>query len=67
MRMFVATVKKFLTREEGPTMAEYGLMVAVVALVAVVGAAALGTDLSTFFTNVGTKISNYAPSSTPAP
>jgi pilus assembly protein Flp/PilA len=62
MRMFVATVKKFLTREEGPTMAEYGLMVAVVALVAVVGATTLGTDLSSFFTAVGAKISSYAPS-----
>jgi Flp pilus assembly pilin Flp len=62
MRKFVAIAKKFLTREEGPTMAEYGLMVAVVALVAVVGAIALGNDLSSFFTAVGTKISSYSPS-----
>jgi Flp pilus assembly pilin Flp len=61
MGKIVATAKKFLIREEGPTMAEYGLMVAVVALVAVVGAAALGNDLSSFFTAVGTKISSYAP------
>jgi Flp pilus assembly pilin Flp len=36
-------------------------MVAVVALVAVVGATTLGTDLSSFFTAVGTKITSYSP------
>jgi Flp pilus assembly pilin Flp len=61
MTRFIVTAKKLLVREEGPTMAEYGLMVAVVALVAVVGAASLGTDLSSFFTAVGTRISSYAP------
>jgi pilus assembly protein Flp/PilA len=61
MIRFIVTAKKFLVREEGPTMAEYGLMVAVVALVAVVGATTLGTDLSSFFTAVGTKITSYSP------
>ena len=43
-------------RQEGQAMIEYGLLAAVVALVAVVGATTLGTDLSTLFTNIGGKL-----------
>lgn len=41
-----------LDREEGQTMAEYGILVAVIAIAAAVGAGVFGTDLSNFFTNL---------------
>ena len=42
-------------RDRGATMVEYGLIIVVVALVAVIGAALLGTRLNTLF---GTDITN---------
>jgi pilus assembly protein Flp/PilA len=38
--------------EEGATMVEYGLLVALIALVALGAVQALGVNLSTLFTNV---------------
>jgi pilus assembly protein Flp/PilA len=45
-----------LKREEGQTMAEYGLLIAFIAIVALVGVTVLGTSLSTFFNNLAGKI-----------
>ena len=42
--------------EQGATMVEYGLMVSLVALVAAVGAAALGTGIDGLFDTVVTKL-----------
>lgn len=39
-------------REEGQTMVEYGLLLVFIALVAVVGATLVGTNLSTMFTDI---------------
>ncbi len=41
-----------LHSEEGQTMAEYGILVAVIALIAIVGATVFGNSLSTFFSNL---------------
>ncbi|HVC88386.1 MAG TPA: Flp family type IVb pilin [Gaiellaceae bacterium] len=41
-----------LKREEGQTMAEYGLLIAFIAIIAIVGVTLLGNSLSTFFTNL---------------
>ncbi len=38
--------------EEGATMVEYGLLVAFIALVAIVGVKALGTGLNSLFTGI---------------
>ena len=38
--------------EEGQTMAEYGLLLAVIAVVVVVAAIVLGNDISSVFSNV---------------
>jgi pilus assembly protein Flp/PilA len=38
--------------EEGATMVEYGLMVALIAVVVAVAAAVLGKDIAQLFTNV---------------
>lgn len=57
MSKFAAAARRFVRDETGATMAEYALLVAAVALVAVVGARTLGNNLSTKFTAIGTEIS----------
>lgn len=42
--------------DRGVTMVEYGLLVAVIALVAVIGATVFGKDLSTFFSGLGAQL-----------
>jgi pilus assembly protein Flp/PilA len=49
MTKFVASAKKFLKSEDAPTMVEYGLLVALIALVVAAGAATLGTNTNTLF------------------
>lgn len=46
----ITTLKTMIRDEEGATMVEYGLLVALIALVAIVGVTALGTKLSALFT-----------------
>jgi pilus assembly protein Flp/PilA len=48
--------------ESGQGMVEYGLIIAVVALVVVVGLRVLGNGLKTFFNNVETEVSGHGPS-----
>ncbi len=48
--------KRFRRDEEGATMVEYGLMVALIAIVAMVGAAALGISVNTVFANIAAAI-----------
>lgn len=45
-------LQKFRRGEEGATMVEYGLMVALVAVVAMVGAAVLGTNVNGVFNTI---------------
>jgi pilus assembly protein Flp/PilA len=45
-------VKNFLREEEGASAVEYGLLVAGIAIAALVAIQAVGTNLSTLFTNV---------------
>ena len=52
------TLQAFLRDEEGVTMVEYGLMLALIAAVCITVVSTLGTDLQTLFTNIGTDISN---------
>jgi pilus assembly protein Flp/PilA len=65
LRLFVnvqQTLARLLRREEGATMVEYGLLVALIAVVAAVGAAALGTELSSFFSAIATWLAGKEPS-----
>lgn len=48
-------------RDRGATAVEYGLIVAVIALVVVGGAAFFGTSLSTIFMKAGSSVSSKAP------
>ncbi len=45
-------MKRFLMNEEGQGMVEYGLIIALVAIVVIVGIRAVGTQANTLFSNV---------------
>ena len=50
-------VKKYITRsEEGATLAEYGLLLALIAVVCIAAVTALGTKISTIFSNLAGSI-----------
>ena len=61
MKNFKAAVDAFLNDESGASAVEYGLLVAVVAIGAVVGYSALAGKTSSLFTAVGTKIQTNTP------
>ena len=48
--------KKFLRDEAGATAIEYGLIAALIAVVIITGVTAVGTQLSTTFTNLSTNL-----------
>ena len=53
----VKKVRKFLTgREEGASLAEYGLLIALIAVVCVAAVTLLGTKVSTALTNAANSI-----------
>ena len=56
LRDWFELVRIQLKREEGQTMAEYGLLIAFIAIVALVGVTVLGTSLSTFVNTLAGKI-----------
>jgi pilus assembly protein Flp/PilA len=49
----VKRIVRFMKEEDGATAVEYGLMVALIAVVIIVAVKAIGTNLNTVFTNVG--------------
>jgi len=52
-----AAMKNFLgKKEEGATMVEYGLMVALIAVVCIAAVTALGLDISAMFSAVDTSV-----------
>jgi pilus assembly protein Flp/PilA len=56
LRDWFELVRIQLKREEGQTMAEYGLLIAFIAIVALVGITLLGTSLKTFFTDLANQV-----------
>ena len=56
LRDWYELVRIQLKREEGQTMAEYGLLIAFIAIIALVGVGLLGNSLSAFFTTLAGKI-----------
>jgi pilus assembly protein Flp/PilA len=50
-KIMLNLLKKFVKEEEGATMVEYGLMVALIALVAAVGARLLGASIGSLFSD----------------
>ncbi|MGZ3278083.1 MAG: Flp family type IVb pilin [Caulobacteraceae bacterium] len=51
-------IKRFLKNESGATAVEYGLIAALIGVVIIAGAGALGSALNTKFTNIGNTVSN---------
>ena len=49
---------KFFQDEEGATMVEYGLMVALIALVCITAVSLIGTSVNQKFTDVSTGVTN---------
>jgi pilus assembly protein Flp/PilA len=48
--------KKFIANEDAPTMVEYGLMVAMIALIVAMAAAILGQGISSLFNSTANSI-----------
>jgi Flp pilus assembly pilin Flp len=53
---FITTMITRLNREEGQSMAEYGILIGVIALVVVVIAATLGSSISSLFSTASTHL-----------
>jgi len=49
---------RFMSNESGATAVEYGLIAALIGVVIIAGAGALGTALNQKFTDVGTTVSS---------
>jgi len=56
MAKFLSNVKSFLREEDAPTMVEYGLLVALIAVVAIGAVTTLGTGISGIFTDVSNEL-----------
>ncbi len=50
------TIARFLANEDGATAIEYGLIAALIAVVVIGAVTAVGTNLSSTFTNVSTSV-----------
>jgi len=61
MNKFVLSSKKFFQNDEGVTAIEYGLIAALIAVVIIIGAGLVGTNLNDLFTRVAGKLSVLAP------
>lgn len=49
-------IENFVKGEEAPTAVEYGIMVALIAVVIITAVTLIGTNLDTIFTNVANEI-----------
>ena len=56
MTKFVAKLQSRLVREEGATAVEYGLMVALIAIVIIAAVTLLGGNLKDLFSTVATSV-----------
>jgi pilus assembly protein Flp/PilA len=56
MTRIFAAAKSFVRDEDGASLAEYGLLLALIAIVCMAGMTLLGTAINTMFSNVSTTI-----------
>ncbi len=54
----MSTIKRFVKEESGATAVEYGLLVALIAVVIITAVTTLGTNLSAKFNTVASQISS---------
>jgi len=52
----IKTLKTMIRDEEGATMVEYGLMLALIAVVCIAAVKVIGTNLSTLFSTVASSL-----------
>lgn len=62
-KLYLAT-SRFLRDEEGVTAIEYGLIAALIAVMIIIGAGLVGTELNTLFTNIGNCLADPATACT---
>ena len=58
MKRFSDHWSRFMREEDGATMVEYGLMVALIAVVCIAAVTLLGTSLSSLFGRINNNVSN---------
>jgi pilus assembly protein Flp/PilA len=56
MRHLMTRIQSFATHDEGATMVEYGLMVALIAIACIGAVALVGTNLKNLFQSVGNSV-----------
>jgi pilus assembly protein Flp/PilA len=56
MIKFIAAARKFASDEDGATMVEYGLMIALIAVVCIAAVSLLGTKTSSMFSAVSVAV-----------
>jgi pilus assembly protein Flp/PilA len=57
MQLLSAAIRSVVKNEEGATMVEYGLMLALIAIVCIAAVTAIGTNANTTFTNAAGALS----------
>lgn len=60
MMAFIAGVKDRLASEKGATATEYSLLVAFIAFGIIIGVTFFGTQLNTWFSDLGTTVGNWS-------
>jgi pilus assembly protein Flp/PilA len=56
MTTFISSARKFIGDEDAPTMVEYGLLVALIALVVAVAASVVGQSVSSLFNTAANSV-----------
>ncbi|MDE1982895.1 MAG: Flp family type IVb pilin [Betaproteobacteria bacterium] len=56
MKTFTAAIRRFLSRDEGVTAIEYGLIAALIGLAIIGGITALGVNLETKFNSIASTV-----------
>jgi len=57
MKQFISGIRNFANKEDGATMVEYGLMVALIAVVCLVAVTALGVNVAAIFQEIANAVS----------
>jgi pilus assembly protein Flp/PilA len=57
MRALLSRLRRFVSREDGPTAVEYAVMLALIVVVCLTAIKTVGTNAKTTFTNVANSLS----------
>ena len=56
MQLLSAAIRSLVKNEEGATMVEYGLMLALIAIICIVAVTLVGQNASTIFSNIANSL-----------